>query len=76
MKSIIWIISFVISFSALGSEQEVLPTKSGLYDVGGFKIYLECYENDKPQLILEQDFGRSVSDRDLVVKNIKKLVGI
>jgi hypothetical protein len=34
------------------SADEIIPTKSGMYDVGGFSLYLECYENDKPKLIL------------------------
>ena len=74
--------TILTSTNAIGAEQELLPTKSGLYDVGGFKLYLECYENDKPLLILEQGFGRSgsekhhlhITDRDLVVKSIKELV--
>lgn len=72
MKSIIWLFSIFISFGALGTVQELQPTKSGLYDVGGFKLYLECYENDKPQLILEQGFGRSGSD-GVWLENIKRL---
>ncbi|GAB2997269.1 alpha/beta fold hydrolase [Psychrosphaera aestuarii] len=72
MKSIIWLFSIFISFGALGTEQELQPTTSGLYDVGGFKLYLECYENDKPQLILEQGFGRSGSD-GVWLENIKQL---
>ncbi len=72
MKSIICLFSIFISFGLLGTEQELQPTKSGLYDVGGFKLYLECYENDKPQLILEQGFGLSGSD-GIWLKNIEKL---
>ena len=72
MKSIIWLFSIFISYSALGTEQELQPTKSGLYDVGGFKLYLQCYENNKPQLILEQGFGRSGSD-GVWLENIKRL---
>ena len=37
-------------------------TTSGLCDVGGFKLYMECYTSDKPTLILEQGFGRAGSD--------------
>ncbi|MBE1298374.1 MAG: alpha/beta fold hydrolase [Alteromonadaceae bacterium] len=44
------------------AETTLIPTKAGLYDAGGFKLYLECYENDNPTLILEQGFGRSGSD--------------
>ncbi|GLX84523.1 hypothetical protein tloyanaT_07750 [Thalassotalea loyana] len=72
MKSILWLFLICIGYSALASEPEMKPTKSGLYDVGGFKLYLECYENDKPQLILEQGFGRSGSD-GVWLKNIKQL---
>tara|TARA_B100000749_G_scaffold27168_1_gene19114 strand:- start:1356 stop:2132 length:777 start_codon:yes stop_codon:yes gene_type:complete len=45
-----------------------------MYDVGGFSLYLECYENDKPKLILEQGFGRSGSD-GVWLNNIKELKG-
>ena len=72
MKSIILLFSVFISFSVLSTEQELQPTKSGLYDVGGFKLYLECYENNKPQLIIEQGFGRSGSD-GVWLENIKRL---
>ena len=72
MKAILWLFSIFISFDALGTEQQLQPTKSGLYDVGGFKLYLECYENDKPQLILEQGFGLSGSD-GVWRENIKRL---
>lgn len=72
MKSVILLFAVLISLSALSEEQELTPTKSGLYDVGGFKLYLECYENDKPQLILEQGFGRSGSD-GVWLDNIKRL---
>ncbi|BDX08651.1 alpha/beta fold hydrolase [Planctobacterium marinum] len=44
------------------SAEELIATKSGMFDVGGYSLYLECYENDKPKLILEQGFGRSGSD--------------
>ena len=66
--------SFSIIFSLLVSATEITPTKSGLYDVGGFSLYLECYENDKPYLILEQGFGRSGSD-GVWLNNIEKLKG-
>lgn len=64
--------TILTSTNAIGAEQELQPTKSGLYDVGGFKLYLECYENDKPLLILEQGFGRSGSD-GVWLENIKRL---
>ncbi|NVK25910.1 MAG: alpha/beta hydrolase [Gammaproteobacteria bacterium] len=72
MKSVLWMLLTVINFSALAAEADLIPTKSGLYDVGGFKLYLECYDNDKPQLILEQGFGRSGSD-GVWLDNIKQL---
>ena len=72
MKTIILLFSILISFGALATELEVKPTKAGLYDVGGFKLYLECYESDKPQLILEQGFGRYGSD-GVWLENIKRL---
>ena len=72
MKSFVWFFSIVFSFSAYASKVELKPTKSGLFDVGGFKLYLECYENDKPRLILEQGFGRSGSD-GVWLANIKRL---
>ncbi|GGD79538.1 hypothetical protein GCM10011357_38140 [Lacimicrobium alkaliphilum] len=72
MKSLNLLFSIFIGFGALATEPEVKPTKSGLYDVGGFKLYLECYENDKPQLILEQGFGRFGSD-GVWLENIKRL---
>ena len=72
MKSILWLFLILVSFGAFTSESELTPTKSRLYDVGGFKLYLECYENDKPQLILEQGFGRSGSD-GVWLENINRL---
>jgi pimeloyl-ACP methyl ester carboxylesterase len=72
MKSIKWLFLSFISFGSFASEQGLVPTKSGLYDVGGFNLYIECYENDKPQLILEQGFGRSGSD-GVWLENIKRL---
>ncbi|WP_100642625.1 alpha/beta fold hydrolase [Alteromonas facilis] len=54
------------------SADELTPTKSGMFDVGGFSLYLECYENDNPKLILEQGFGRSGSD-GVWLNNIKAL---
>ena len=72
MKTIIKLFSIFIGFCALAAEPDLKPTKSGLYDVGEFKLYLECYENDKPQLILEQGFGRYGSD-GVWLENIKRL---
>jgi pimeloyl-ACP methyl ester carboxylesterase len=62
----------VLLLSHCVSADELIPTKTGMYDVGGFKLYLECYENDKPKLILEQGFGRSGSD-GVWLDNIKEL---
>ena len=62
----------LILLSLSVSADELIPTKSGMYDVGGFSLYLECYENDKPKLILEQGFGRFGSD-GVWLNNIKEL---
>lgn len=67
------LISLVL-LSAASAADELTPTKSGMYDVGGFKLYLECYENDKPKLILEQGFGRFGSD-GAWANNIEELTG-
>lgn len=72
MKSLICLLIGVFSVASLAAEQPITPTKAGLYDVGGFKLYIECYENDKPQLILEQGFGRFGSD-GVWSKNIEQL---
>jgi pimeloyl-ACP methyl ester carboxylesterase len=67
------LLSICLILLSLGiSAGELIPTKSGMYDVGGFNLYLECYENDKPKLILEQGFGRSGSD-GVWLNNIKEL---
>ena len=67
------LLSICLILLSLGvSADEIIPTKSGIYDVGGFSLYLECYENDKPKLILEQGFGRSGSD-GVWLDNIKEL---
>ncbi|GHF96082.1 alpha/beta hydrolase [Thalassotalea marina] len=64
---------FVVLFVSTSVQAEsISPTKSGLYDVGGFKLYLACYQNNKPTLILEQGFGRWGSD-GIWQKNIEKL---
>lgn len=57
---------------AIAQEKALQPTKSGLFEVGGFKLYLTCYENDKPTLIIEQGFGRSGSD-GVWLGNVKQL---
>ena len=72
MKSILWLFGILVSFNAFTQEPALKPTKSGLFDVGGFDLYLECFENDKPQLILEQGFGRYGSD-GVWLENIKQL---
>ncbi|NVK58137.1 MAG: alpha/beta hydrolase, partial [Alteromonadaceae bacterium] len=51
---------------------DLKPTKSAMFDIGGFSLYLECYENDKPTLILEQGFGRYGSD-GVWLENIERL---
>jgi pimeloyl-ACP methyl ester carboxylesterase len=66
------LVTFMLVTSLGVSSKEIEPTKSGMYDVGGFSLYLECYENDKPKLILEQGFGRSGSD-GVWKNNIEKL---
>lgn len=67
------LLSICLILLSLGvSGNELIPTKSGMYDVGGFSLYLECNENDKPKLILEQGFGRSGSD-GVWLDNIKEL---
>ncbi|GGF55647.1 alpha/beta fold hydrolase [Alteromonas lipolytica] len=61
MKFIITLLMF-LSFSTLSIAAAESKT-SGLHDVGGFKLYIECdLKNDKPTLILEQGFGRAGSD--------------
>ena len=52
MKIIAGLCALVMSVTAIA--QELKPTKSGLFDVGGFKLYLTCYENDKPTLIIDK----------------------
>lgn len=49
------------SLSSL-AEEGTKPTIAEKFDVGGFGLYLECYQNDNPVLILEQGFGRHGSD--------------
>ncbi|MFH6953916.1 alpha/beta fold hydrolase [Pseudoalteromonas sp. XMcav1-K] len=70
MKIIAGLCALVMSVTAIA--QELKPTKSGLFDVGGFKLYLTCYENDKPTLIIEQGFGCSGSD-GVWLDNVKRL---
>lgn len=69
---LILLLSIFISFGTLAKEPELKPTKQGLYDVGGFKLYLECYESDKPNLVIESGFGRWGSD-GVWLENIKRL---
>ena len=70
LKKLALLCAIPLSYSSFASD--MTPTKSGMYDVGGFKLYLECYQNDKPTLILEQGFGRSGSD-GVWLKNIEQL---
>jgi len=72
MKFSLVLLLILISFGCLGENGTLLPTKKGLYEIEGFKLYIECYENDKPKLILEQGFGRSGSD-GAWMKNVTKL---
>jgi pimeloyl-ACP methyl ester carboxylesterase len=72
MKSYLAFIFLLVSFSSFASDEILVPTKKGLYDVGGFKLYLECYENDKPKLILEQGYSRAGSD-GAWMNNVKRL---
>jgi hypothetical protein len=72
MKSYLAFIFLLVSFSSFANDEILAPTKKGLYDVGGFKLYLECYENDKPKLILEQGFSRAGSD-GAWMNNVKRL---
>ncbi|TWX49218.1 alpha/beta fold hydrolase [Colwellia hornerae] len=72
MKSYLGFLFILASFSCFASDDILSPTKKGLYDVGGFKLYLECYENDKPKLILEQGFTRAGSD-GAWMDNVKRL---
>ena len=61
-----------VSFYLAADEVKLVPTTAGMYDVGGFSLYLECYENDKPKLILEQGFGNSGSD-GVWLENVARL---
>ncbi|MBA6371298.1 MULTISPECIES: alpha/beta fold hydrolase [unclassified Colwellia] len=72
MKSYLAFIFLLVNFSSTANDETLLPTKKGLYDVGGFKLYLECYENDKPKLILEQGYSRAGSD-GAWMNNVKRL---
>jgi len=68
----IFIFLFLVTFTSFAENDNLSPTKKGLYDIGGFKLYLECYENNKPKLILEQGFGLSGSD-GAWMENVTKL---
>lgn len=70
MQAIILLCAIFMSLAVHATDLK--PTQSGLYDVGGFKLYLECYQSDKPQLILEQGFARYGSD-GVWSDNIKQL---
>lgn len=60
MKTLLFL--FVLSVAVKAETTALKPTKAKKYDVGGFSLYLECYENEHPTLILEQGFGRAGSD--------------
>ncbi|MDC8829287.1 alpha/beta fold hydrolase [Alteromonas gilva] len=72
MKYMLLVVISLCSISVLAAPSALQPTKSGLFDIGGFSLYLECYENDKPMLILEQGFGRAGSD-GVWLDNIRRL---
>jgi pimeloyl-ACP methyl ester carboxylesterase len=72
MKLLFGLIFSALALNIHAEQADLTPTKSGMYDVGGFKLYIECYENDKPSLILEQGFGRWGSD-GVWKDNISKL---
>ncbi|WP_100657262.1 alpha/beta fold hydrolase [Alteromonas flava] len=72
MKLFLFLVTCCLAFNAHGVNPE--PTKSGSYDIGGVRQYLECYENEHPTLILEQGFGRSGSD-GVWLPNIVELLG-
>lgn len=72
MKIRILLLLSLLTMSLQAEERSMVPTKSGMFNVGGFSLYLECYENDKPKLILEQGFGRFGSD-GVWLPNIERL---
>ncbi|GAA0360485.1 hypothetical protein GCM10009092_25890 [Bowmanella denitrificans] len=72
MKRYALMLLMLLSFNLVAEEKPLTPTKSGLYDIGGFSLYLECYERNKPTLILEQGFGRNGSD-GVWLANIQRL---
>lgn len=72
MKRYTLIALMLFGAKVTANAPQISPTKSGLYDIGGFSLYLECYESDKPILILEQGFGRAGSD-GVWLANIQRL---
>ena len=54
----LFLVFTMYSSSLIASTVDLKPTKSSKFDIGGFSLYLERYENDKPNLIIEQRFGR------------------
>ena len=73
LLQILFVVLCAVAFDLKASQPKpdlanVDHNRSGLFDVGGFKLYLECYQpgpsekDDLPTLILEQGFGRWGSD--------------
>ena len=56
------ILSLVYSSAVFAVEPELKPTKAKLYHAGDVNLYLICYENDQPSLIIESGFGLAGSD--------------
>jgi len=52
-------ISFCFYITAAFSLQanELSPSISGKFDVGGYGLYLECFGDKKPTVVLESGFG-------------------
>lgn len=55
-------LSLLFACHTQAEDAAIQATIADKFDVGGFDLYLECYENDKPTLILEQGFSRYGSD--------------
>ncbi|WDE08838.1 alpha/beta hydrolase [Thalassomonas viridans] len=70
----IFLLIALISLGTSAKEADLKPTISGLFDVGGFNLYLECFQhqNSKPQLIIESGFGLWGSD-GVWLENIERL---
>lgn len=56
MKQLASLLFFI--FTPVSADvQDLEPTLSGKYDVGGFNLYLECYGTQGPTVVLESGFG-------------------